>query len=209
MKVWIIAVIIFTAFRSVAQDTVLMRENPPQYDSLKLLYPFLNLPKNRISGDSASLLEFYRKLERIENGSSEQAVVVHIGDSHVQPGVFTQPLREWMQERFGDAGHGMMFPYRLAKSNGPVGYISHCDTPWVSGRNATLKRPLPTGISGFTLWSARPSASFTIQFTEPFIKPGDTARLIIFHADRDSCFFFSVTNELNGHAYPVLDSSWT
>jgi hypothetical protein len=191
----------------VAQDTTLMRENPPPYDSLKLLYPFLNLQANRLTGDTASLLEFYEKLERIENGSREQVVVVHIGDSHVQPGIITQPLREIMQSEFGNAGRGMMFPYRLAKSNGPPGYVAHCDTPWVYCRNAVKKPPLTTGIAGFTLWSASPSASFTVEFTSPGCLAGDTSRLIIFHENRDSCFFFSVSNELTGYQYPVADSS--
>ncbi|MCX6305264.1 MAG: GDSL-type esterase/lipase family protein [Bacteroidetes bacterium] len=203
------AALLLLSSRMTAQDTLIIQESPPPYDSLNKLYPFLNLPANRITGDTGSLVPFFGKLDRIKNGSNEQAVVVHIGDSHVQPGVFTQPLREWMQSAFGDAGHGMMFPYRLAKSNGPAGYITHCDTPWVSGRNATMKRPLPTGISGFTLWSASPAASFTVEFTTPFIAPGDTARLVVFHADRDSCFFLLVSNELNGRSYPVADSSWS
>ena len=205
-----VAIILLIPFLASGQDTTFIQENPPQFDSLKLLYPFLNLQKNNITGDTASLGAFFEKLERIKNGSNEQAVVVHIGDSHIQPGIVTQPLREWLQSTFGYAGRGLMFPYRLAKSNGPAGYISHCDTPWISGRNATLKRPLPTGIAGFTLWSARPSASFTIEFTTSFITPGDTtAHLRIFHANRDTCYTFSVSNDMNGHSYPVLDSSWS
>ncbi|MCX6267845.1 MAG: hypothetical protein NTW16_10880 [Bacteroidetes bacterium] len=153
----VVAITLLLTLRSAGQDSTFIAETPPRYDSLQLLYPFLNLGENKITGDTASLLPFYNKLKRIEKGSREQAVVVHIGDSHVQPGVFTQPLRDWIQSDFGNAGPGMMFPYRLAKSNGPAGYITRCDTPWISGRNATVKRPLPTGISGFTLWSASPA----------------------------------------------------
>ncbi len=198
--------LLFASFRIAGQDTAIIQEHIPPYDSLKLLYPFLDLKENQIRGDTGSLLPFFRKLDRIGKGSSEQAIVVHIGDSHVQPGVFSQPLREWLQGAFGNAGRGMMFPYRLAKSNGPAGYVTHCDTPWVYCRNATMKRPLPTGIAGFSLWSAKPSASFTVEFTTP-LPPCDTARLVIFHANRDSCYAFSVCNELTGHIYPVIDSS--
>lgn len=204
-----VAFILLLPFISHSQDTVFIAENPPKFDSLKLLYPFLGLKENKITGDTNSLLPFFKKLERIENGSPEQAVVVHIGDSHVQPGIFSQPLREWMQSAFGDAGHGMMFPYRIAKSNGPAGYVTHAGTPWVTARNATVKRPLPTGIAGFTLWSSNPLASFTVQFTSPEYFTVDSSRLIIFHADRDTSFNFSVTNETDGCPYPVLDSSWS
>jgi lysophospholipase L1-like esterase len=204
---FLLMIILHMPSRLMAQDTVVIQERPPQYDSLKLLYPFLNLPENRIKGDTASLNGFYRKLDRIEHGSREQAVVVHIGDSHVQPGVFSLPLREWMQLTFGNAGRGVMFPYRLAKSNGPAGYVSRADTPWIYGRNATEKRPLPTGIAGFTLKSASPSASFSIEFKAIQYDPQDTASLVIFHENRDSCFSFSVMNDLTGLVYPVLDSS--
>jgi lysophospholipase L1-like esterase len=189
------------------QDTALIRENPPPYDSLRLLYPFLNIQANRITGDSSALQEFFRKLQRIEHGSGEQAVIVHLGDSHVQPGVFTLPTREWIQASYGNGGRGLMFPYRMAKSNGPAGYISHCDTPWITGRNATIKRPLPTGVAGFTLWSDKPSPSFVVEFTASPYPTGDSARMSIFHSDRDTCFTFSVTNELTGRTYAVVDSS--
>jgi lysophospholipase L1-like esterase len=206
--IFLVIAVIFTV-ASHAQDTTLFQEKPPSYDSLKLLYPFLNLKANRITGDTGSLSTFYRKLDRIAAGSKEQAVVIHIGDSHIQPGVVTWPSREWLQSEYGNAGRGMMFPYRLAKSNGPSGYITHCDTPWVAGRNATIKRPLPTGIAGFTIWSASPSASFTVEFTTQEFNPGDTGRLVIFHANRDTCAAFSVTNELTGRFYPVIDSLTT
>jgi len=188
------------------QDTIQMVEKPPPYDSLKLLYPFLNLNQNVIAGDSAALTRFFAKLDRMKAGTGERAIVVHLGDSHVQPGSFTAPLREWLQISFGNAGTGLMFPYRMAKSNGPAGYKSQCDTPWVYGRNATLKQPLPTGIAGFTIRSASPAASFTIEFTSSVTAPADTMTLRIFHDQRDSCFFFRITNELTGHVYPVTDS---
>ncbi|MEI7897581.1 MAG: GDSL-type esterase/lipase family protein [bacterium] len=189
------------------QDTTFYQERPPAYDSLHLLYPFLKTGENKFNGAPPALNSFYRKLDRIKNGSPEQAVVVHIGDSHVQPGIMTQALREWLQATFGNAGRGMMFPYRVAKSNGPAGYVSHCDTPWIYCRNAALKQPFPTGISGFTLCSNAPSPSFTIEFTTQEFNPADTARLTIFHENRDSCFSFYASNEITGHAYRVADST--
>jgi len=178
-----------------------------QADSLKSIYPFINLDSNRIPGDTSGLMQFFAKLDRIGQGSGEQAVVTHIGDSHVQPGVITLPLREWLQSAFGNAGPGMMFPYRVAKSNGPSGYISRCDTPWIYTRNALPVRPLPTGIAGFTLQSSGSSPSFTIEFTSPVSYGYDASRLIIFHEDRDSCYRFTVINEMSGHPYPIADTS--
>ena len=41
-----IAGILLLPLRLISQDTTFVQENPPEYDSLKLLYPFLNLQKN-------------------------------------------------------------------------------------------------------------------------------------------------------------------
>ncbi len=192
-----------------SQDSIPVAEVPPPYDSLKLLYPFLHLHHNHLAGDTASLAPFFRKLERIAAGSGERVVVAHIGDSHIQPGFVTQPLRDWLQTTYGNAGRGIIFPYRLARSNGPQGYLSRCDTPWMAGRNATVKRSLPTGISGFTLWSGRPGASFTLEFLSPPVPPADTALLVLFHAQRDTCFHMEVINDETGRVYAVWDSSAT
>ena len=205
-RYFLLLILTVKAVVALPQDSISSTVIFPAYDSLQILYPFLNTGANHLSGDTSSLTPFYEKLGRIEKGSCEQAVIVHIGDSHVQPGVMSQPLREWVQLTFVDAGKGMMFPYRLAKSNGPAGYISHCDTPWVYGRNATMRRPLPTGIAGFTLWSKKPAASFTVEFTSPPLPAGDSARLVIFHAGRDSSFVFRVNSETDGHCYRVADS---
>jgi lysophospholipase L1-like esterase len=188
-------------------DSTLTRETPPTYDSLKSLYPFLCLDSNRLQGEPTALYPFFEKLDRLHAGSGEQAVVVHLGDSHVQAGAFTAPLRDSLQARYGNSGRGVMFPYRVAKSNGPAGYISRCDTPWVYGRNSTIKRPLPTGISGFTLRSVNPSASFTLGFTASLYSPGDTVLVTLYHAHRDTCHTFSLNNSITGLAYSVADSS--
>jgi lysophospholipase L1-like esterase len=132
--------------------------------------------------------------------------VVHIGDSHVQAGFITQPVRKGLQEQYGNAGIGVIFPYRVAKSNGPPGYVSAADTPWLATRNAAIRRNMPTGISGFTIRATQTNPSFTLGFTTPEVLGRDTARLTLFHAPRDTCYTFSVTNELTGLSYPVVDS---
>ena len=192
---------------SPAQDTVISGGKAPAFDSLKLLYPFLAPEKNLIGGDSNTLIPFFRKLEKLARGENEQAVVVHIGDSHVQAGFITEPLRTGLQEQFGNAGLGILFPYRVAKSNGPPGYVTAADTPWLASRNAAIHKILPTGIAGFTLWSDKPSPSFTVKFTTLDVYGEGASQLTIFHEQRDSCYSFSVINEMNGCPYPVFDST--
>ena len=205
-RLLILLIFLISHFAS-AQDTVVIEEQIPVFDSLQLLYPFLATDKNQISGDSTALIPFFNKLKKLGKGEKAQAVIVHIGDSHIQAGFVTQQIRDGLQAQFGNAGIGMIFPYRVAKSNGPPGYVSHADTPWIASRNAAPRQLLPTGISGFTIWSDLPSPSFTIEFTSPKIFGAGESKLTVFHGSRDSCCIFSVINETNGLSYPIIDSS--
>lgn len=175
-------------------------------DSLQHLYPFLKTDSNRISGNPDSLMPFIQKLERIANGSTEQAVVVHIGDSHVQPGFITAPLREFLQQRYHNAGRGLIFPYRVAKSNGPDGYISRTETPWNSCRIASRKQFCSSGISGFTIWSDQYDPSFIFEFKDMNLYGEGINRLTIFHGSRDTTRNFTILNLADSGYMKPIDS---
>jgi lysophospholipase L1-like esterase len=175
-------------------------------DSLQHLFPFLQTDSNRICGNRESLLPLLSKLDRISKGEKEQAIIVHIGDSHVQPGIISAPLRKKLQDRYGNAGHGIIFPYRVVKSNGPDGYISRADTPWISCRIASVKEICPSGISGFTMWSDKLTPSFSIEFRSEELFGKGTNQLTVFHSNRDTCYRFSILNAADSMELPVSDS---
>ena len=52
-------------------------------------------------------------------GGSDHVIVLHLGDSHVQAGFFTMPIREYFGRQFGLSGPGLIAPYRLLGSNEP------------------------------------------------------------------------------------------
>lgn len=79
--------------------------------------------------------------------------VVHLGDSHVQAGFFTEPLRRFFFNRFGYGGPGWVAPYRLAGTNEPQHYSIR------SERNVHWYRELLTrpnektlGPGGLAVW---------------------------------------------------------
>ncbi len=73
---------------------------------------------------------FLKKLE--ENKKVTQ--ILFIGDSHIQAGWTTEVLRLNFQERFGNAGRGLVFPYKLASTNGPSDYTSVSNQIWAKTR---------------------------------------------------------------------------
>lgn len=50
---------------------------------------------------------------------SDHVIVLHLGDSHVQAGFFTMPIREYFGRQFGLSGPGLIAPYRLLGTNEP------------------------------------------------------------------------------------------
>ena len=60
---------------------------------------------------NAAMTGFYAALRRAEAGEGQARVVVY-GASHVAADSFTNVIREGLQARFGDAGHGFIMPAR-------------------------------------------------------------------------------------------------
>lgn len=126
--------------------------NAQPADSLSIeKYPFISEAKNKIENDSSSLTSFYEKLALREQNQINRVTITHIGDSHIQADIFSGTIRQELQLKFGNAGRGLVFPYRVAKSNEPSSYKTTTNTIWDAKRNVFYEKPLPIGISGFTI----------------------------------------------------------
>jgi hypothetical protein len=115
------------------------------------VYKFIRTGINKVENDSSSLAFFYEKLYQLEKNRQGRVNIAHIGDSHIQADIFSGLVRQKMQLKFGNAGRGLIFPYRVAKSNEPSSYKTVTNVVWDSKRNVFVDKPLPIGISGFTV----------------------------------------------------------
>lgn len=120
------------------------------------VYPFIREDLNLIDNNFRGLRHFYHQLEKLERGQTRQVRVLHIGDSHIQADWFSGRLRIALQKRFGSAGRGLVFPYRVANTNSPSDIISTSDVSWRAKRNISLTDPLPIGVSGITIRTQEP-----------------------------------------------------
>lgn len=119
-------------------------------------YPFLRTDLNYIDNNYRGLLHFYRQLERLEKGEIRTVNIVHIGDSHIQADWFSGQLRLALQQRFGSAGRGLVFPYRVARTNSPSDLYSDSDAAWATRRTIESRGELPIGLCGITLQTRDP-----------------------------------------------------
>ncbi|HSH65777.1 MAG TPA: GDSL-type esterase/lipase family protein [Bacteroidia bacterium] len=160
-------------------------------------YKFIETKNNTIQNDSNSMLCFYEKLHQLKQTKNGKVRIVHIGDSHVQADFFSGSVRQKLQLEFGNAGRGLIFPYRVAKSNEPGTYKSTSNTTWNSKRNVFFDNPLPIGISGFTVETPDSFAQLEITVKDQPMLGYSFSKLILFHDKGLNNYDITVCDELN------------
>ncbi|MDD2331020.1 MAG: GDSL-type esterase/lipase family protein [Candidatus Cloacimonetes bacterium] len=118
-------------------------------------YPFLNHDKNLIQNDAKSLAPFYQKLIELRYGLRSRVSILHIGDSHIQSGYLPGAARSSLQKYFGNAGRGLVFPWKLAGTNQP-------DDIRISSNSYWNRTNAEKGICGYGLWTKQ-SGNLTIK----------------------------------------------
>jgi len=129
-------------------------------------YAFFRQEINEIE-HAAYLEPLFRKLFQQRVSGGRKIVVAHIGDSHVLGNFMTHEVRKRLQNAFGDAGRGLIFPYKLANSNGPRDYLIETDTRW-QGSNCqrNLNTATPYGASGFLLETLGETGDLTVRLRD-------------------------------------------
>lgn len=121
----------------------------------------LDLSKNTIRQKES----LYPILDQLQQNKSRQISIVHIGDSHIQADFFTGRIREGLQNQFGDAGRGLIFPYKFVQTNGPRDYrFTDNSCQWKGMRIMKADSLNPVGIPGIKLELNTANCGFTIQF---------------------------------------------
>lgn len=123
----------------------------------------VNYTKNNVIGDTNSLKHFFQKLDSLKEHNTKTVNIAHIGDSHIQADYFSGMLRVLLQEKFGNAGRGLIFPYKLAHTNEPTNYFSYSTTEWLGIRNVLNPNNCNLGISGVSLFSKSTNSDISIK----------------------------------------------
>lgn len=136
-----------------------------KYKSTDSIYPKikLNLDKNVIS-NSAHLTPLFEKLKKLKQDSIQTISFVHLGDSHLQADILTAVIRKELQLYFGNAGRGFVFPYQLAKSNGPNDYVFDSNAIWKGSRLIKKNASMPCGLGGFVTQTELSKSSMSFKF---------------------------------------------
>ncbi len=98
-----------------------------------------------------SLQRFYNELDSLELNNEGQVSIVHIGDSHIQADFLTGTVRRNLQEKFGNAGRGFVFPYRIARSGGALDVLFKHTGSWEYCNIMNNYTSCNIGVAGFSV----------------------------------------------------------
>jgi len=144
---------------------------PPQVqitdaDTVGAGYNFVRQDENEI--ENRNYLEpLFEKLFTQRTQGGKKISIVHIGDSHILGNFLTQEVRDRMQREFGDAGRGLLFPYKLAQSNGAKDFLAETNCKWIGANcQRDLSPETNFGAAGFKLTTTNPNAEITFRMRD-------------------------------------------
>lgn len=121
-----------------------------------------------------------------EQSDSQKAVIVHMGDSHIQPDTYVETYRTILQGKFGNAGRGLFFPFSVAKTYSSIAYSSTYQGSWTSSRSIQPFPKMPLGIQGACIRTVDTSASISIKFKKSL---SETERILkVFTTSEEGSF---------------------
>ena len=164
MKKWLVFIGLFLFSRLlVAQDLPLVKPVPS--------HAFAHFERNQIQypGDSLAMERFFQKMDSVVFLGEGNVSIMHIGGSHVQAGVFTQPFRDNLLSISTDliGGQNFVFPFTAGGTNNQSHFIVRSTGVWAFCRNAVRKETdKRMGLAGAAITTTDPTATVSIMTRE-------------------------------------------
>jgi hypothetical protein len=152
-------------------------------------YQFININENKIKvpADSTLLNKFFAKIDSVYHTKNGVVNIVHIGGSHVQAGVFSNQIRRDF-EFFNDTLSttcGVIFPFRVAKTNNPTNFSVSYSGDWTVERNVKRSYKMPLGVNGIAVMTSDKNAEISVKINPNGQKHYDFDTLILFGQNID------------------------
>lgn len=103
-------------------------------------------------------------LQHFENTGQEKLVIFHYGGSHIQAERPTTFARQFLQQKYGDGGRGMIFSYGAADTYSSVNYTSTKTGTWAFAKSYKLPPNVPLGVCGMSVETHQAGASLSWDF---------------------------------------------
>ncbi|MDG2343861.1 MAG: GDSL-type esterase/lipase family protein [Flavobacteriales bacterium] len=142
----IFSIIIFSVFLSVNSWAQIYPHDYPEYD-------FINHHKNKLElSETSNFNGFLEALNDLFINGERTINIVHFGGSHIQADVWSHRIRQHFFNLIpqNSGGRGLVFPYRIIKTNGSPYVKFKSEGVWKGYRNSLLKHKSEFGLTGIT-----------------------------------------------------------
>jgi len=134
-------------------------------------YNFLNLQDNQFKNTDKSnyYTNLMDKFADLCLNNKDRISVIHIGDSHIQGGYYTNEIKKNFQNYFiadSIVNPGLIFPYSAANTNNPPDYKTNSSGNWNAFKAINNDTKYKLGITGVGLSTSDTSASLTISLRD-------------------------------------------
>jgi lysophospholipase L1-like esterase len=160
-----------------------------------------------VVSNASALDGFFEKLVALKRRNVEQVSVVHIGDSHLQAGSLSSCVRKPLQQYFGNRGRGLVFPYRMAKSNSPHDIVCSSNNSWTYNRLTRYDTAHRPGISGFVVKTNIPSPEIGFHFSDSQNSANKPVSLIKLYVEPVDSLQWGIQTGSRLHRANFMDSS--
>lgn len=177
--------------------TVVLAQDTISY-SVAPAYEFIISDANVIH-NSVSLSAFYEKLYQTKKVKQSKVNILQIGDSHTQADFASSTTRALLQQEFGNAGRGLVFPGRVGRTNESPTFYSSSKGTWDNKRIIYVNQPLPIGIGAMTLQTNEQGASITLK-TKPLESISSDFNKVTFFYQKDFSSYNLVVKDSVGQS---------
>ncbi|MEY2924530.1 MAG: hypothetical protein RLZZ337_1078 [Bacteroidota bacterium] len=119
-----------------------------------------------------TLKPFFRNLDSLACLKDNVVSIVHIGDSHIQADFLTSSTRCLFQEKFGNAGRGFVFPYRIVHTGGALDVRFDYSGQWHYCEIMRSYKDCNIGVAGYSI-TAGDSALVNVDVASKAISDAD------------------------------------
>lgn len=131
-------------------------------------FPFVRYEANELQfpGDRSDFEGLFRKVDRLLFEGEGQIQVVHVGGSHIQADMWSDRMRQRLQTFYpGNRGsRGLLFPFRMARTNNPYNYKAEWTGNWEGCRCVQTRQSCELGLTGISVTTRDTLTTLRIYF---------------------------------------------
>ena len=159
----------------------------------------INFNANTITFNGADWSQLFQSIDNLRDTIQQNIVsIVHLGDSHVQAGFFTEAMRIPMQMKWGNAGRGLITPLKITKTNEPFDYRFTSETKWRYNRCLGKHFSSRVGVGGILIEPVTNDIDLFIETMSLYGEDTKFNRIRLFHTPADSFPQLQIVDEPQG-----------